>query len=492
MDHEHRSANENIKEGGANTITAAQFAAIEAAAARAKPAVVFETEPERTEGAPTFIWQKDHILVDRGVDEKSISELRHLRAKPARNADGSPQKESRYLPKLLQLDTKDDPRTTRQIVEELNTKTGLKGRVFVNNLLYVTHGDGANLCPANEPTPVRRYPETTPYPPPAGGNAGEGVRITVIDTGLSPDWKIDHPWLYDKDQSPPTEVDGDREPNTFGPYQQISQHAGHGVFIAGLIRCVAPKASVYVTNTMRWAGAMHEFEVARTIIDALDATPPPDIISLSAGCLINTTKNPEPPQAMLGVLRRMSEHGCNTLLVVAAGNDGHGPESPEVFYPAAFAGWHDFDEFLVTVGALREERDGRACFSNFGKWVTVYEDGENLINAFPNGTYTYREPLSATVPPKCVYHDPPLEEGCTCVTAPALGTVARFRGMASWSGTSFSTPIIVGRVARHMTENLTAFAGNPRAAMKDLFRYRETIKDVGDDISLSVFPPVSS
>jgi hypothetical protein len=276
------------------------------------------------------------------------------------------------------------------------------------------------------------------------------------------------------------------EPGTFGSGDQIDQHAGHGMFIAGLIRCVAPQANVFVANTMRWAGAMHEYEVARTILKALDASPAPDIISLSAGCLINVDKNP-PPQAMLGVMRRLSEPDCDTLLVVAAGNDGHGPESNEVFYPAAFAGQERFDEFLVAVGALTEERDGRACFSNFGDWVTVYEDGENLINAFPTGQYTYREPLGATKPPQCIYHNPPLEAGCTCVTAPAIGAVTRFRGMASWSGTSFSTPIVVGRVLRHMAEN-PAFADNPRAALTDLLTRRTTIEDVGDGRKLQIFP----
>jgi hypothetical protein len=59
--------------------------------------------------------------------------------------------------------------------------------------------------------------------------------------------------------------------------------------------------------------------------------------------------------------------------------------------------------------------------------------------------------------------------------------------MATWSGTSFATPIVVGRIARHMTEN-PGFAGRPRAALKDLLKRLVTITDAGDDTTaLNVF-----
>lgn len=485
----------NDEHSNAQAITAAQFAAIRKAAAAARPEpVIFETDPPGD--APTTIWQEGHILVTGDVDESSHPALRSLAAAPARNADGTKQLLRTDRIKLLTLNNK-DARTTRQIVEELNGQEHLRGKVSLNNLMYVTDGQGANLCPGDEPTPVRPFPETIPYPPPAPGNAGQDVRVLVIDTGLSAGWDDNHPWLRDPGQ-PVSEVDGDDELDTFGPDGRITQHAGHGTFIAGLIRCVAPRASVFVSGTMRWAGAMHEHEVARVILDALDSDPPPHIISLSAGCMIPT----EPgtgfvgPTTMLDVMARMRQDDCRTLLVAAAGNDGKGPDSeqPNLFFPAAFAGQDEFADLVVSVGALRQERDGRTCFSNFGDWVTVYEDGEKLINAFPTGLYTYSEPLSTMDPPQCVYHnnDHKLEEGCTCVTAPAKGSVARFRGMAAWSGTSFATPIIAGRIARHMTENI-AFLDEPRTAQQDLRKQLTTISDVGDGFPLSVFPnPVNA
>jgi subtilisin family serine protease len=261
------------------------------------------------------------------------------------------------------------------------------------------------------------------------------------------------------------------------------------MYIAGLIRCVAPHARVTVVNSLRWAGAMTEAGVAQTIMDVLDDDPP-DIISLSAGYMVDQAAGGA-PRAMRDVMKRLEREDCRTTLVAATGNDGHGPEDHGLFYPAAFANEGDYvDEgILVAVGALREDRKGRACFSNYGDWVTVYEEGENLVNVFPTGRYVYREPISDTSPPQCLYYpDYPIEKGCTCVSAPMQGSEAIFTGMAAWSGTSFATPIVVGRLARHITD-LGGTDRNPRAAVRDLLKQRITITDAGDDrTELSVFP----
>jgi subtilisin family serine protease len=255
-------------------------------------------------------------------------------------------------------------------------------------------------CPAAEPIPVPLGSAPDPgYTPDRG--AGEGVRVVVIDTGLDPDSPGRHPWMNG--------VTGDDDPKiTPGG---LLPYAGHGTFAAGVIRSVAPRAEVIVRSFFNRVGATFESQLIASLDDVLREDAP-DIISMSAGSYA---------QDSTGLLafevfnETRLRHHKGVALVVAAGNDS----TRRQFWPGA-------SPFTVSVGALDTYRRGRAGFSNFGGWVDVYAPGQDLVNAYPAGVYTYQEP-------------------------PNVGRQETFYGMARWSGTSFSTPVVSGLIAARMS-----------------------------------------
>src|SRR5207247_2362129 len=100
-----------------------------------------------------------------------------------------------------------------------------------DHLLYVVD---VSPCPATEPEVVQ--PWATPYPPVSTDRCdGFGVKVVVVDVGFTPAPRS--PWLDG--------VEGEQE-IAFDDQGNIRPYAGHGTFIAGVIRCMAPAADVYV------------------------------------------------------------------------------------------------------------------------------------------------------------------------------------------------------------------------------------------------------
>ncbi|HEY3734532.1 MAG TPA: S8/S53 family peptidase [Streptosporangiaceae bacterium] len=291
--------------------------------------------------------------------------------------------------------------STLEALEIIDRDLG-PGVATPNHILSITP---VLACPATEPggVPLGMTPDPGPCDPGPGGPGGGGVSIYVPDTGLLKDAADHHPWLAgvtgQTDKLMP-EADG---------LVIIGEYTGHGTFVAGVARCMAPGAAVHVTDDFTMAGALSEFRVVQKLNQALGLGV--DIISLSAGC---TTRHNLPLLSFESFWIRYRD--CKGVqLVAAAGNNS----TNRPFWPAAFPQ-------VVAVGALDSARNGRAYFSDFGSWVDVYAPGENLINAYARGLYIYREP-------------------------PRIGEDHEFHGMARWSGTSFATPLVSGLIAARMT-----------------------------------------
>ncbi|MFC0529408.1 S8/S53 family peptidase [Phytohabitans kaempferiae] len=308
------------------------------------------------------------------------------------------------LVRLRGLETRDALDLIRDGHEEFDIAGLGAGLAAPDHAVHIS-GDAAT-CPATEPEPVA--PGGAPYPPVAADpSAGAGVKVVVVDTGFDAGMSATPFWLHG--------VTGEPDP-LVSPDRVLDPYAGHGTFIAGLVRSVAPRADVRVLSFFGQGGGTWESTLVRNLDHAL-ATEFPDVISMSAGT-----------RAYAGGLlafqvwgERRLRHHKGVALVVAAGNDGE----RQFFWPAAAP-------FTVSVGALDADWRGRADYSNFGGWVDVYAPGTELVNAFPDGTFTYQEPPN--IPP--TLPQPRVEE---------------FHGMAMWSGTSFATPIVAGLIAARMS-----------------------------------------
>ena len=272
-----------------------------------------------------------------------------------------------------------------------------------NHLLTVAPGQNGS-CPATEPEQV--YAGIEPFPS-VCPDGGRGVLVYLADTGLLRD-AGQHYWLAGvrvgdeaEDLDPKTPMAG--SPPVIPPY------AGHGTFVAGVLRSVAPDTDIIVTNAFAVAGSELESDLVARLETALGLGV--DIFHLTIAC---ASRHDLPLLAFGEWLRRLRE-SKGTICVAAAGNSS----SRRPSWPAAFGD-------VIAVGALGSDWRGRASFTNFGPWVDVYAPGRDLVNAFATGEYK-------------------------CYVRPYAGTKREFYGMAKWSGTSFATPIVSGLIAARMS-----------------------------------------
>jgi subtilisin family serine protease len=307
-----------------------------------------------------------------------------------------------------------EPRpTVREVLTRLE-RAGLREAASPDYVLTVAPETGP--CPATEPQEVYFEIEPSPGVRMDEGSDGRAVRIYIADTGLLSDTQS-HWWLKG--------VRGMRDPLDPVPWELIKPYAGHGTFVAGVARCMARHARVFVSNVFKVAGSALESDFVADLYKALNDGA--QIFNLSV------TTRAKGELRLLGFeawLTFLSERRPDAVCVVAAGNDS----SSEKFWPAAYAEKHSN---IVSVGALAADWRSRASFSNHGPWVKVYAPGRDLVNAYATGIYE-------------------------CKDAPYTGQRREFFGMAKWSGTSFSTPIVTGLIAARMsaTEETAQEAAN--------------------------------
>ncbi|MET9384364.1 S8/S53 family peptidase [Streptomyces sp. NPDC002928] len=335
----------------------------------------------------------------------------------------------------------------------LREAEGRAGRRLVSRNHVVSIA--VNACPGDEPVPAPLTQAPNPAAAETAYDQGTAVGVLVIDTGLMRDYRS-YPLL--------AHTDGDAQLQETDDQGILQQYVGHGTFIAGLVAAVAPNTDVTVRNTLNDAGAILESDFGEALFAAVDRDGWPDIISLSAGTSNGRT------DGLLGLDAFMQElRGQRTLLVAAAGNNA----SATPFWPAAYASLPEYENTVLSVGALRGDGEFGACFSNHGSWVQVYAPGERLTSSLTGFDAPVPYVYQHSTYDACRYG---FAYACTCQSPRHTGALSEeretttsgkpdqvmFEGFAHWSGTSFATPVAAGLIASYMTANKESDARTAR------------------------------
>jgi subtilisin family serine protease len=277
--------------------------------------------------------------------------------------------------------------------------------------------------------------------------------VVIIDNGISAERRADG-WLAGLARNDNLDL-----LNVVPKDDYLDLGAGHGTFTAGIVQQVAPGAQLDVRRALDTDGVGDEVEIGREIVRA--AADGAEIINLSLGVV---TPNDQPPLALEAAIRtaiRLArEDGRHLLLVCAAGN--FGDERP--CWPAAFCQDEEFAEHVVSVAALRldyehEDQVVGAEWSTRGD-VTCSTLGQGVVSTYVVGR---ESPASDRLEPDSFSPN----------------------SWATWSGTSFAAPQVVGAIVRLMHED--AGLRTAREALDELLKMG-TAEIAGYGTSIRILP----
>jgi subtilisin family serine protease len=187
--------------------------------------------------------------------------------------------------------------------------------------------------------------------------------------------------------------------------QWLDPVAGHGTFIAAIIKRIAPGCTIEVRRVIEPQGEASESSVVDAIKEVANQNDRPAFLNLSFGGYVWKEARMLSDAILLAQQRGI-------VVVASAGNDS----TCRPAYPAAIPG-------VVSVGAIGP--GGPAWFSNYGDWVRACAPGVDVVSSFFS-SFDGLEVASGGI------------------------DIDRFQSWATWSGTSFAAPAVVGALAREM------------------------------------------
>jgi subtilisin family serine protease len=300
--------------------------------------------------------------------------------------------------------------------------------------------------------------------------------VAVLDTGTGK-----HPWLPASvvDRNPKVGAlpigmtDSLTNPELHGSIDDplegiLDSDAGHGTFIAGLIRQTCPDATLLSVRVMHGDGAVPESQFLRSLnrlvlrqaIASQNGRPDLqiDVVSLSLGYYHELPSDEALDHQLLAPLAELGRLGVT--VVAAAGNDA----TSRHMYPAGFAP-HPGSPMpvtrdrapIVSVGALNPDRRTSALFSNAGDWVTCLRHGAAVVSTMPTA-------LNGSL------------QASASIELPGGGRRSTidpddyFGGFATWSGTSFASPVLAGEIAQSLLSTGKLDEATPAKAVARAWR----------------------
>jgi hypothetical protein len=229
---------------------------------------------------------------------------------------------------------------------------------------------------------------------------------------------------------------------------ELNEAKGHGTFIAGIVRQVAPDARVLAVRVMHSDNVCNEGDAIcglrhlakRIALGGDDLAATVDVISLSWGFFSESRHDMVVTTGLWKVIKILLDLGV--VVAAAAGNFAMSQE----FYPAAFARETEGTGQVpvLSVGALNPNGT-KASFSNDGDWVVAWAMGAAVISTYPVDADGSRSPeLRIPGNRKPAGELPPGRE--------ALDPNDFSGGFSQWSGTSFSAPYLAALIARSLME----------------------------------------
>ncbi|GAB3219810.1 S8 family serine peptidase [Glycomyces halotolerans] len=336
--------------------------------------------------------------------------------------------------------------------------------------------------------PLGRIPVDMVNPMPPRKPMDRRTRIAIVDTGVPQahpafdvadkssgedafvivDQEFQHKLAAESDSpAPPLEEPWEGPVHEDTLLGEVASHYGHGTFMAGLIRQVAPDSQVYSLRVVHNDGLAYEHEVVGAlhhIADQVEAARNGDadavyvdVVVLAIG-YVDEDPADQPDNWMGKAIERLTSLGIT--VVAAAGNQS----SDRPFFPAAFAAFPrpEASAPVLSVGALNPNRNV-AMFSNDGPWVSCFATGAGLVSTFPcearGSLMPDRRARTSFDDRSRESHDPDDFSS----------------GYAVWGGTSFAAPLAASFLVNAMpgagqatTEDATQASARAHGALKSL------------------------